>query len=161
MRYKETKVNCWFGIFFIIISLLLIFIIIPDTVLDIKGFKTSPRLFPQIFSGLIGILGLLFFLNNLKAGEKSEHYNEISGKEVLRVLFTVLLGIAYIVLIKYIGFIVCTVILLFVLISYFGESNFKLTVLIAIFSALVIKGLLQVLLKINLPQGIFLVGDLL
>ena len=155
MSYKKTSLNFWFGIFFIILSLLLIFIIIPDNVPNVKGLRTQPRVFPQIFSRLIGILGLLLFLNNLKAGQKFERHSEISGKKVLRVLFIMLLGIAYIALIKHIGFIVCTVILLSFLTSYFGESNFKLTVLIAICSALAIKGLFQVLLKVDLPQGIF------
>lgn len=155
MLYREKNVNFWFGIFFIILSLLLIFIIIPNNVPNVKGFKQQPRLFPQIFSGLIGILGLLLFLNNVKAWQKFEPHSEIASKEVLRVLFIMLLGIAYIVLVKHIGFIICTVILLFILISYFGESNFKLTVLIAICFTLAIKVLLQVLLKINLPQGIF------
>jgi hypothetical protein len=143
----------WLGITFIGVSLILNFVLIPYSIPVVRGFGSSTRLFPRIFSILIGVVGtsLLFSRSRTDASERPS----LEKSQLARVFVTTSLTLGYILLIRTIGFVVATTFFLFIVILFFGERRWYLCLATSVVTSLVIKYILALPLGISLPTGLF------
>ena len=142
----------WLGITFICVSLMLNFVLIPHSIPVVRGYGSSTRLFPRIFSILIGVVGasLLFSRSHTDESERPS----LDKSQLIRVFVIFSLALGYIVLIRTIGFVVATTLFLFIVIWFFGERRWYLCLATSVITSFAIKYILALPLGISLPTGL-------
>ena len=143
----------WLGITFIGFSLLLNFVLIPTSIPVVRGFGSSTRLFPRIFSILIGVVGASLLFSRSPTGETER--SSLDKIQLVRVFVIFSLALGYVLLIRIIGFVVATTLFLFVVIWFFGERRWYLCLATSIVTSFAIKYILALPLRISLPTGLF------
>ena len=153
MKIAENKAEKVGGGILLIFSLVLLFVLIPSQVKEVKGFGVSPRVFPIILSMILLVLSLSLFWrgHSNKATDKDTNEYEISAKETKLVLLTVLLIGAYIVMLEYLGYLITTVVVLGFLMYMYGQKNIKSIVITSLVIPLTIYYFFTKLMQIRLP----------
>jgi len=115
--------------------------------------------FITFFAGaILAFLSLLLFFSSIREKEKATGLWELwAGLDVKKVLYVLGLLVAYTVLLRPGGFILCTFILLFLLFRVKGSYRIWTTLLVSFFVTGVSYLVFQVWLQVQLPKGI-LVG---
>ena len=118
----------------------------------IAGASRNPAIYPQILSGILGLLGVILAVNTVRA---KHHTDRISiDIEAVRNVIKLMLSLsAYVVGIVYIGFPISNVLFIFVTIVLLGgerKTALKLCIPISIALYVVFFWLFQ----IPLPEGI-------
>lgn len=113
--------------------------------------KMSPYLFPILVSVFLLLLSVSLFFDGLY---QIRHGGEAGGAGPVKfrsVLITIALSAAYVVLMRWIGFIPATVIFLAVFIFFLGERRLWLIALVALIATLSIYVIFDTALGVMLP----------
>jgi len=110
----------------------------------------GPGDFPEIISiGLI-ICGIILFIQGLKREEKLQ---KIYSKEaLLNILILVILGLLYVYLVHYIGFLYLTPFLMFATMYLFGYKKIPYAIVISIVFTLLVYYIFYGIFKVPLPS---------
>ena len=129
----------------------------------VKGSYVQPATFSQIM-----LIGMLFFsvilliqsiwnLSHLKAGsyvaEKAASINVFQDKGVQYALITIALCVAYVALIKTLGYVLDSFLVSFVIMILIGKRNWLVMILVSLLVPLCMWLLFYLLLKVNIPMG--------
>lgn len=136
-----------------IISAIFLYIVSISFFAIALNLKGDAGLFPKILSALIFILNTIELFNvvvrnKIKLVKKEDRDN-------IKLLTILLCCIGYIILIKPLGFLISTVVFLAVTLKLLGVKELKLILLVSIITSLVIYLSFGVLLKVQIPVGIF------
>jgi len=121
--------NVKVGLAVIIISLLLIFVLIPTIphAQDMPTFAATgmnPKFFPAaIATGMIFLSFVLIVLSYLAPRVSSESVASIGKKEMTRVGITAILGLVYVFLVYLLGYLISTIVILGLLLWFYGERR--------------------------------------
>jgi len=155
---KEGKDNVDFiiGIFAILFGLFNIFYYIPKTT---KSFEFTSQIltyirYPNWFPNLISIgfiyLGIILALNN-RTRWRRININKSNFTIYGRSYLTITVLLVYYFLVPYIGFLLCSIVLVSANLVIFTESNWKKIVIISFVSSLLIYLLFKNLLHVPFP----------
>lgn len=118
----------------------------------------SATLVPRLF----GILGILFALNAIliraitfykKFKEEFVSFKEIKGEEAMSLYLAVALSIIYLILTELLGFILASILIIFVFLWFAKYRRIFLGLIYSIVTSLAIYFLFYNILKVNLPHG--------
>ncbi|MCR4672984.1 MAG: tripartite tricarboxylate transporter TctB family protein [Lachnospiraceae bacterium] len=154
------------NIFTLALVVLSIFVIvnIPSQVKEslLSASTISPRLFPYIASGGILICSILNLILDfigmvlkVKRGEEIPEKKRNENVSVYRAIGTVALVFVWLFILEKIGFIISTIIILFVLSFMMGNRNKILLVLFPVCFTLLIYFVFGELLHVSLPEILF------
>ena len=112
--------------------------------------------FITFFAGaILALLSLLLFLSSFREKEKQAELRALwAGLDVKKVLYVLMLLVVYPVLLRPVGFPLCTFILLFLLFRVKGSYGIWTTLLASFFVTAVSYLVFQVWLQVQLPRGI-------
>lgn len=117
------------------------------------SYDIRDRFWPQGISALIIIFCIRLVISNLKKRpregadpEGSDHANHL-------VWLAILLTIVYLFAAEWIGYFVCTTLLMFALLIVFGERNKAMLAVLPVGTMLIIYGVFYLFLRIPLPSG--------
>lgn len=152
MKANESKAEQAGGVILFIVSLLLLFVIIPIQIKDITTQGVPPRFMPQVLSGILLVLSVfLFYSGYKKKNTKGQKEYSITKQELKLVLITLgVVGID-IILYKFIGFIFTSIVTLAFLQYIFGQHKIWKIILVSIFLPVLISLFFNKALMINLP----------
>jgi len=139
------------GIVFLCLGL---FIIFYSPVFDIGSLKTPGSGFMPFLSGvIICLFSGLTLLNTFfyKAGEIESRHKKVKFRNLI---LAVLALIAYPLLIKWAGFVICSFFLILITMRYAGSQTWVATILGGGLASILSYLLFEVLLKSQLPRGI-------
>lgn len=110
----------------ILVAVSCIFLYLTGEIRDPKGGALlGPRFFPYIVLSIIIILNLIYIINTLIENEKIKWV--VEKPAVIRFFFTLTLYFLYINVIESIGFIISTIIFMFILsVFFYGKFDKKL-----------------------------------
>ncbi|WP_058487037.1 tripartite tricarboxylate transporter TctB family protein [Defluviitalea phaphyphila] len=115
---------------------------------------TGPGFFPIILSIILIVLSVLLIITSIF--NKDERNTGLFEKKAVKAYITILSLLIYVMLLKYVGFIILTLIFLFGLIRFYGMKNYIKISLSSIVATVSIYWIFKVLLSVPLPTGIFL-----
>lgn len=122
----------------------------PPGALGVPG----PGYFPKILSVLVMILAIIEFVQSIKNSDDAPETGvKLFSKENSRVWISLGLIIIYFIGLFTIGFIISTLIYLFVMLSYFKVKNIFIKVGVPIALTAVLYFVFTILLKVQLPSG--------
>jgi hypothetical protein len=130
--------------------------LIPSQVKEIAGLETnmSSAFIPMISGISMVIVGAALAVTAVFGKEKGKAGGGLAGSELLRVLFSVLLLLAYTVLFPVVGFMTASVVFIGVFAYLFGQrSPVKLLAVMVIMPTLVWV-LFEIIFVIPLPHGL-------
>jgi putative tricarboxylic transport membrane protein len=112
--------------------------------------------FITFFAGaILALLSLLLFFSSFREKEKPVALRELwAGLDVKKVIYVLVLLIAYTVLLRPVGFPLCTFILLFLLFRVKGSYGIWTPLFVSFFVTAVSYLVFQVWLQVQLPRGI-------
>ena len=111
--------------------------------------KLSPYLFPLFISLMLFVLSISLLLSGLKGMDEKK--SEKGDKKTF-LLFLSECAI-YLVVLRYLGFLISTMILLGAIVRLLGEKNWVKVILISVVTSLIIYFLFGVYLGVMLPKG--------
>jgi len=128
-------------------------------ILRFGGEKIGADFFPKNLSILLIILSLCWLINDLLKKSESEK-KKVTMEEIGRIAFFAVVFILYVFLLKYFGFIVTTIFLVFFnhILLRTEKVNIKILVLTSIYSIIVAIGmwyLFEKVFQMTFPSGIF------
>lgn len=151
INYKDLGAGIFFLLFSIIIYIQSLKIHI--TVGDIMG----PRFFPQLVSIIMGSLSFILILISFKSKEKSEKIFENKSSLIM----TLVILLIYAILLEAIGFIILTIVYLFIQIllllpkEYLKDKKYlALTGIVSVITPIFLYFLFYKVFSIFLPAGI-------
>ena len=113
----------------------------------------GPGFFPALIAGALVILSFILMIGGGK--NEAEEEDSISARAMARMLLLFAALVAYFLLLEYLGFVIVSFLLMFFLFFWVGHQRWHM----AFSSAAVCIGLayllFEVLLKSNLPRGVF------
>lgn len=149
------------GIFTIIIGIIILFISQNINYFTFSYEIISPRFFPTSIGVILLILGLCLVINNFFIIRKHQNTSVApkQGKKgnYFRVLIVNLVILSYIYLLEWMGYISSTIIVLALLIYFFGEKNWKVNVIVSAFVTVICYYFFSKLFLIPLPEKILLI----
>ncbi|MDO5041408.1 MAG: tripartite tricarboxylate transporter TctB family protein [Peptoniphilus sp.] len=111
------------------------------------------KFFPYIVSGIAILLATILLFSSIFGPRKDETF-DFSGTS-RSIKFGILL-LVYVILISFFGFYISTPIYLLGAMYVLGQRNKKIMLGVAIFTPLVVYLFFEVLLKLNIPDGIII-----
>jgi len=155
MDSKESKVNFIAGICIAIFGLLVLFVLIPTQIraVDAPWFN-SPKLFPYWIGALITGLGVALAIQgivNMKKNDPNEDRYVTTKKQFMMSGITILSLFVYTLLLKYVGYIPPTIVLLAGLMRFAGQKNWIKIGIISVVLTLFIYFAFSKLLLIRMP----------
>jgi hypothetical protein len=148
------------GIFLVLFAILLFVYLIPNHIVDnprliVSNPAMSSRLFPYVLSiglGIVGIAMMIAELVNKKAWTKSKHL--INQTAIVRVLALFGIALLYYWLMGILGYILTSMLILPVLMLFYGYRQYKVIVIISIAFPLIMYYLFVTFMYVPLPKGI-------
>lgn len=145
------------GVSIVFLTLLLYFIVIPSQIKIKNVHSMGPDFMPKLMIGVFGICGIIMILKNLGAmkGEKGSNLHILRGlaKYWPQVVLLLLLLI-YLIIMPMLGFVISSMIFLFFLLWYFGESNAVKNIIVSVIYVLLAWYVFTNFFKISFPKGI-------
>lgn len=152
---KKLNFNSIAAIGFIVLAILL-YIFIPSQIdkpliqLSFGQFNLPPELFPQIIAGCMLLLGAWFFYKSFSLSEVND-LRKLDKEAIVNVLTTLVMMAIYVPLMVNLGFVLGSAIMIFAMSSYFGNRNYFVAVLVAVFLPMLIFATFRRLLLVELP----------
>ena len=166
MNSNENRTNRWVGIALLGFSGLWIWVVLATIPGPASPEEPGPRMFPLILGSLLALLALFVLAGSFKKNAERAAAQEsgqppskggLSGdqrQEVMVVLTTFLLLVAYGFLMEQIGFILATpLVLVLIMVFLLGQRNWRKLLAIPIGFTLGCHLIFNVLLEANLPRG--------
>jgi putative tricarboxylic transport membrane protein len=156
--------NFKIGILFLTFALIWMVFLVPtigedwrqSTIRDIEFFTVSPRFFPYLSAGIMGILSLLLLLESLLSGKAKEEDppNSPSKIQLKPVLVFMGIGIGYIAALPFLGVMVATPLCLAACFWYFKFRRWGWILLLSIGVTVIIYYCFEKLMMVPLPRGL-------
>ena len=148
------------GIFLVVFAILLFVYLIPNHIVDnpkliVSNPAMSSRLFPYVLSiglGLVGAAMIIAEIVNKKAWTKSKHI--INQTAVFRVLALFAIALIYYWLMGILGSLITSMLLLPVMMLFYGYRQYKVIVIVSIAFPLIMYYLFVTFMYVPLPKGI-------
>lgn len=150
-QYLKNKTIQEAIIFLIMATFLLFYSLISHYKAIKMKWQMSPYLFPLLISALMIFLSLNLAIKGIKNLTSGFEIKKLTPILHEKVIFTIIISIAYYFLMIHLHFILSTVLFLNIMFKYFGEKKIWFSVLISLIVAFGIYGVFHVLLKIMLP----------
>lgn len=145
MRFKiNWDVGIGIGIF-----LLGILVLIATLNMSKVSLGLSPGDYPRVISYVLIILGIILAIQGLNEEEEKKLY---SWENLKRVLLLTILGLIYVYLVHYIGFLYLTPFLMLATLYLFGYKKLILGILISILVTVIIHFVFFNIFHVPLPQ---------
>ncbi len=149
--------NRYLSIFYILFGIVIIYFSHNiQTMFAVASEDTGPKFFPYICGVCMCLCGLGKFLSSKNKPGKTFVK---SNRDWLRIILIVAILLAYCILIKYLGYIICSVSLLVVLAILLADER-KLpkwqVIIFAVAIVAVVYIMFKFVLKISLPEGIWI-----
>jgi putative tricarboxylic transport membrane protein len=112
----------------------------------------GPGFFPALIAGVLVVLSLVLMARGGK-GEGEEA--PVTGSSIFRMLLVFLALICYFLLLEYLGFVIISFLLMFFLFVWVGRQKWYMALASAVVCIALAFLLFEVLLKSNLPRGVF------
>ena len=144
---RETAIAS--GIF--ILSMIVLFVIIPTQVENVEGYGIGPRFFPYAMVTTIAVLSLVMLVTSMVVREKNEK-TPWAGKKY--VILLAVISLLYILGMKYLGYFFPTIVFFAVVMIVFGERRVGVVTAISVIGTLMIFLIFGNLLKLLLPKGL-------
>ncbi len=116
----------------------------------------GPGFFPMMLACLLAGLCILELLVSKKMKETEEDATRLFSKENAKVWVSLGITVGYLLLIALIGFIFATIVYLFVMFWYYKIRNKIVLCLVPVGTSIFLYTVFTVLLKVQLPHGIFI-----
>lgn len=116
--------------------------------------RYGPNYFPQALSLMLFLTSVALIVQALR-GKALKGLEKINKQGFVRAAVTLVMAVAYLLMMKVVGFYISTIIFLYVVMMYLGQKNQWVRVLVSISVASAVYGLFYYFLKIPLPEGIF------
>lgn len=152
MTLDESKAERIVGLVFTCIGILLFLVVIPWQIKDVGADFPTPRTFPNFIALATAGLGVVLFLTGRKKKGKPDlkHYS-LSKKEARLVGITVGLMLLYIFSLYYIPYIPATIVILGLMVWFYGQKSWMKIVGTAVCVPVVIYFSFNYLLQLRLP----------
>lgn len=146
---KKLGVNSIIGLIFISFSIFWLTMIngLPE---GTKLAAYGPKFFPKIITYGIIIVSIALIIQDFISENKTTKF-EYEVADVKKVLLLIALMVAYLFLMPIVGYVVTTIIALFLTLLLFGLKNKKSLILISILFPVLSNILFQTFLKVGLP----------
>jgi hypothetical protein len=111
----------------------------------------GPHLFPQFLSVSLFLASVLLLIQAFR-GKSLEAQDTIDPRGMVRAGGAILTCVLYIIIMQFIGFLIATILFLFIMMTYIKQKNIYTRVAASIAVALIVLLLFQYFLKIPLPS---------
>lgn len=120
------------------------------------GDQVGPRAFPYLVSALVIGCGLWLLLKEfLNKERKAFSFAFVAGRAVwLRILFTMIAGITYGLVLDWLGYLIATVIFMLVVCSMINVGKHRQNLIIALLFSIITFVAFAIILKLSLPRGL-------
>ena len=112
----------------------------------------GPGFFPALIAAVLVILSLFLMIGG---GKKEGEEDDVSGPAIIRMLVLFAALVAYFLFLEYLGFVIVSFLLMFFLFSWVGRQRWYVAFLSAVICIGLAYLLFEILLKSNLPRGVF------
>lgn len=152
MKITESSVEKYGGLLLAVFSLILYFIIIPLQVGDVKKAVVTPQSLPNALTLFMFFLSICLFISGYHKSKKSDQkIYTINISEIKLVVLSLVVIAVYILVIKYLGYLITTVIALAILMYAFGQRKLIKILSVSILVPIAIQLFFTNLMKIYLP----------
>jgi hypothetical protein len=147
----SMRTNTKIGLLVLIVSVLLLFWVIPHQVPESPGERISPSFFPTAVIAVTAVLAcLLIFTSRIH----SETFLSVPLDGKKRVAGVILLTGLYLIAMRYLGYVVPSVLTLALLIRLFGEKRYLLVFAVSAFTVVAIFVLFGRIFTLMMPRGL-------
>lgn len=147
----------YLSLFYIIFGIVVIIITSNiKTMFAVASEDTGPKFFPYIVGVCMCLCGIGKFISS--KDKKAKQFVK-SKKDWLRIILITAILVAYAILIKYLGYLICSTALLIALAILLADEKKPKTWKVIVFSVAVVAAvyiLFKLVLKISLPEGIWI-----
>ncbi len=112
----------------------------------------GPGFFPALIAAVLVLLSLFLMI---KGGKEESEEDAVSAPAIIRMLVLFAALVAYFLLLEYLGFVVVSFLLMFFLFLWVGRQRWYVAFLSAVACIGLAYVLFDILLKSNLPRGVF------
>ena len=112
----------------------------------------GPGFFPALIAAVLVLLSLFLMI---KGGKEESEEDAVSAPAITRMLVLFAALVAYFLLLEYLGFVVVSFLLMFFLFLWVGRQRWYVAFLSAVACIGLAYVLFDILLKSNLPRGVF------
>lgn len=116
--------------------------------------RYGPNFFPQALSVMLFLTSVALIIQAFR-GHALKGLETINGPGLIRAAVTLVISVAYLLIMKVLGFYISTALFLYVVMMYLGQKNQWVRILTSILVASAVYGIFHFFLKIPLPEGIF------
>ncbi len=149
---NESQSNRILGIVFMVFGLILLFVIIPTQIKDVKKAYTGTRVFPQVYAIIILVLsGVLLVQSFCQKNRESSFVIRFSLRGLKKVGVTMLLLIVSTAVMNWIPYIPVTMVLLFLLMMLLGYRNWKAVIPVCVVLPILVYFFFRNGLRLYLP----------
>ncbi len=132
------------------VSILGVLIFIWTTKIEKAPLGLSPADYPRIIAFGFIITGIILCIQSIISNEEiKKKYNKIN---IMKIALLLIICYVYIWLVKYVGFVSLTPILLFVSMLIFGYKKITISIFISITLTIIINLVFAIFLKVPLPK---------
>jgi len=117
----------------------------------------GPDFFPSLILGLWIILSIWLIIRNIRMPEKINHIQREHGKNFW---ITIVFMFSYALLLNYIGFLVLTLVSLFLFLYCIGVRNWKILISCSVGLSFAILIMFPMIMSIPLPRGVWIFREL-
>ena len=120
-----------------------------------RGVNTyGPNFFPQALSVMLFLTSAALMVQALR-GHALKGLETINKPGLIRAAVTLVISIAYLLIMDVLGFYIATAVFLYVVMMYLGQKNQWVRISASVIVASAVYGIFHFFLKIPLPEGIF------
>lgn len=150
---KLIKNSLFFqGLLFFVFSLFIIMKAV--SMRDFGESFLSPGIFPALFGGILLILSINLLIRGWKEAKKTtkeKRVDNIDKVSFLNVILVVIFSFSYLLALSFFGFIMPTIVYLFIFMYYIGERRIWFLISIAILTPLISYLIFSIGLGVSLP----------
>jgi len=136
-----------------IISCLFIYIVSIFFFLSSSNFSYDSAVFPKVIALILTVLNTILLFQTFIKREKVKQKEERERILPKKTIFTIILTIAYVLLINIGGFILLTPIYIFIISSELGYRNKTISIIVALATTFTIYLVFKVVLGVPVPNG--------
>lgn len=152
VRVKESSLEIYIGLGLALSSLILLFVVIPAEVGEVKKALVSPKTLPNFLGELLLILSLFLSVGGwLKKGNENQKVYVFVISNLKLVAVSILAIAGYIIALDHIGYLFTSALFLFGLMFIFGRRQYVSMTVFAVALPAVILVFFDQLMKIKLP----------
>lgn len=108
--------------------------------------------FPALIAAVLVVLSLCLVI---RGGKREDEEDAVSATSIIRMLMVFVALVGYFLLLEYLGFVIVSFLLMLFLFLWVGRQKWYIAFLSAVLCIALAYVLFEILLKSNLPRGVF------